>query len=172
MKKTLVLIASALFLALFVISCNDTQEKKSNEESQKKESKEVDESNDLDSNDNVSNDFNSPEDSSEEYSYVDPDEEGDPMPLTSGIWVNNELGSTTTYQFTDDGKCTIIRPDPFEGGIDTIVWKYTLDGETMKLEQKGKDFSMSKEMKVSIKGNKLTITEAGVPMEYKWQAAE
>jgi len=168
MKKTLVLIASALFLALFVISCNGTQEKKSNDEGQKKESKEVDESNDFESNDNGWDDVNYYNDTTE-YVYVDPDEEGDPMPLTSGIWVNDELGSTTTYQFTNDGKCTIIRPDVFEGGIDTIVWKYTLDGETMKLEQKGKNYSMSKEIEVSIKGKILTITETGVPMRYKWQ---
>ena len=91
--------------------------------------------------------------------------------LTDGMWINDDWGSKTTYQFSEDGICTVIRPD-FDGGTDTIKWNYTLDGETMKLEQKGDDFSMSKEMKVSIKGNTLTITEAGVPMDYKWQAAE
>ena len=106
-----------------------------------------------------------------EEAVVEEEPEGD-RALTEGIWVNDSWGSKTTYQFTEDGICTVIQPDVFDGGTDTIKWNYTLDGETMKLEQKGDDFSMSKEMKVSIKGNKLTITEAGVPMEYKWQAAE
>lgn len=106
-----------------------------------------------------------------EEAVVDEEPEGD-RALTEGIWVNDSWGSKTTYQFTEDGICTVIQPDVFDGGTDTIKWNYTLDGETMKLEQKGDNFSMSKEMKVSIKGNKLTITEAGVPMEYKWQAAE
>lgn len=106
-----------------------------------------------------------------EEAVVEEEPEGD-RALTEGIWVNDSWGSKTTYQFTEDGICTVIQPDVFDGGTDTIKWNYTLDGETMKLEQKGDNFSMSKEMKVSIKGNKLTITEAGVPMEYKWQAAE
>lgn len=106
-----------------------------------------------------------------EEAVVEEEPEGD-RALTEGIWVNDSWGSKTTYQFTEDGICTVIQPDVFDGGTDTINWNYTLDGETMKLEQKGDNFSMSKEMKVSIKGNKLTITEAGVPMEYKWQAAE
>lgn len=142
MKKTLVFFASALFVALFAASCNSKPAE-------------------------ISDDAI---DSLIEEAIEEDEPEGD-RALTEGIWVNDEWGSKTTYQFTEDGICTVIRPD-LEGGTDTIKWNYTLDGETMKLEQKGDDFSMSKEMKVSIKGNKLTITEAGFPMEYKWQAAE
>ena len=142
MKKTLVFLASALFVALFAASCNN-------------------------------NSTSSETDGIEELleDAVVEEEPAEDKALTEGVWVNDDWGSKTTYQFSEDGICTVIRPD-FDGGIDTIKWNYTLDGETMKLEQKGDDFSMSKEMKVSIKGNKLTITEAGVPMEYKWQAAE
>ena len=139
MKKTLVFLASALFVALFAASCNN-------------------------------NSTSSETDGIEELleDAVVEEEPAEDKALTEGVWVNDDWGSKTTYQFSEDGICTVIRPD-FDGGIDTIKWNYTLDGETMKLEQKGDDFSMSKEM---IKGNKLTITEAGVPMEYKWQAAE
>ncbi len=142
MKKTLVFLASALFVALFAASCNN-------------------------------NSTSSETDGIEELleDAVVEEEPAEDKALTDGVWVNDDWGSKTTYQFSEDGICTVIRPD-FDGGIDTIKWNYTLDGETMKLEQKGDDFSMSKEMKVSIKGNKLTITEAGVPMDYKWQAAE
>jgi hypothetical protein len=142
MKKTLVFLASALFVALFAASCNN-------------------------------NSTSSETDGIEELleDAVVEEEPAEDKTLTEGVWVNDDWGSKTTYQFSEDGICTVIRPD-FDGGIDTIKWNYTLDGETMKLEQKGDDFSMSKEMKVSIKGNKLTITEAGVPMDYKWQAAE
>ncbi len=142
MKKTLVFLASALFVALFAASCNN-------------------------------NSTSSETDGIEELleDAVVEEEPAEDKALTEGVWVNDDWGSKTTYQFSEDGICTVIRPD-FDGGIDTIKWNYTLDGETMKLEQKGDDFSMSKEMKVSIKGNKLTITEAGVPMDYKWQAAE
>ena len=142
MKKTLVFLASALFIALFAASCNN-------------------------------NSTSSETDGIEELleDAVVEEEPAEDKTLTEGVWVNDDWGSKTTYQFSEDGICTVIRPD-FDGGIDTIKWNYTLDGETMKLEQKGDDFSMSKEMKVSIKGNKLTITEAGVPMDYKWQAAE
>ncbi|MBQ3833888.1 MAG: hypothetical protein II815_12045 [Bacteroidales bacterium] len=142
MKKTLVFLASALFVALFAASCNN-------------------------------NSTSSETDGIEELleDAVVEEEPAEDKALTEGVWVNDDWGSKTTYQFSEDGICTVIRPD-FDGGIDTIKWNYTLDGETMKLEQQGDDFSMSKEMKVSIKGNKLTITEAGVPMEYKWQAAE
>ena len=134
--------ASALFVALFAASCNN-------------------------------NSTSSETDGIEELleDAVVEEEPAEDKTLTEGVWVNDDWGSKTTYQFSEDGICTVIRPD-FDGGIDTIKWNYTLDGETMKLEQKGDDFSMSKEMKVSIKGNKLTITEAGVPMDYKWQAAE
>ena len=142
MKKTLVFLASALFVALFAASCNNNST-----------SSETDVIDEL-----------------LEEAVVE-EEPAEDKALTEGVWVNDDWGSKTTYQFSEDGICTVIRPD-FDGGIDTIKWNYTLDGETMKLEQKGDDFSMSKEMKVSIKGNKLTITEAGVPMEYKWQAAE
>ena len=142
MKKTLVFLASALFVALFAASCNNNST-----------SSETDVIDEL-----------------LEEAVVE-EEPAEDKALTDGVWVNDDWGSKTTYQFSEDGICTVIRPD-FDGGIDTIKWNYTLDGETMKLEQKGDDFSMSKEMKVSIKGNKLTITEAGVPMEYKWQAAE
>ena len=142
MKKTLVFLASALFVALFAASCNN-------------------------------NSTSSETDGIEELleDAVVEEEPAEDKALTDGVWVNDDWGSKTTYQFSEDGICTVIRPD-FDGGIDTIKWNYTLDGETMKLEQKGDDFSMSKEMKVSIKGNTLTITEAGVPMDYKWQAAE
>ncbi len=142
MKKTLVFLASALFVALFAASCNN-------------------------------NSTSSETDGIEELleDAVVEEEPAEDKTLTEGVWVNDDWGSKTTYQFSEDGICTVIRPD-FDGGIDTIKWNYTLDGETMELEQKGDDFSMSKEMKVSIKGNKLTITEAGVPMDYKWQAAE
>ena len=142
MKKTLVFLASALFVALFAASCNN-------------------------------NSTSSETDGIEELleDAVVEEEPAEDKALTDGVWVNDDWGSKTTYQFSEDGICTVIRPD-FDGGIDTIKWNYTLDGETMKLEQKGDDFSMSKEMKVSINGNKLTITEAGVPMDYKWQAAE
>ena len=142
MKKTLVFLASALFVALFAASCNN-------------------------------NSTSSETDGIEELleDAVVEEEPAEDKALTEGVWVNDDWGSKTTYQFSEDGICTVIIPD-FDGGIDTIKWNYTLDGETMKLEQKGDDFSMSKEMKVSIKGNKLTITEAGVPMDYKWQAAE
>ncbi len=142
MKKTLVFLASALFVALFAASCNN-------------------------------NSTSSETDGIEELleDAVVEEEPTEDKALTVGVWVNDDWGSKTTYHFSEDGICTVIRPD-FDGGIDTIKWNYTLDGETMKLEQKGDDFSMSKEMKVSIKGNKLTITEAGVPMDYKWQAAE
>ena len=142
MKKTLVFLASALFIALFAASCNN-------------------------------NSTSSETDGIEELleDAVVEEEPAEDKALTEGVWVNDDWGSKTTYQFSEDGICTVIRPD-FDGGIDTIKWNYTLEGETMKLEQKGDDFSMSKEMKVSIKGNKLTITEAGVPMDYKWQAAE
>ena len=142
MKKTLVFLASALFVALFAASCNN-------------------------------NSTSSETDGIEELleDAVVEEEPAEDKALTEGVWVNDDWGSKTTYQFSEDGICTVIRPD-FDGGIDTIKWNYTLDGETMKLEQKGDDFSMSKEMKISIKGNKLTITEAGVPMDYKWQAAE
>ena len=144
MKKTLVFLASALFVALFAASCN-----------------------------NNSNSTSSETDGIEELleDAVVEEEPAEDKTLTEGVWVNDDWGSKTTYQFSEDGICTVIRPD-FDGGIDTIKWNYTLDGETMKLEQKGDNFSMSKEINVSIKGNKLTITEAGVPMEYKWQAAE
>ena len=142
MKKTLVFLASALFVALFAASCNNNST-----------SSETDVIDEL-----------------LEEAVVE-EEPAEDKALTDGVWVNDDWGSKTTYQFSEDGICTVIRPD-FDGGIDTIRWNYTLNGETMKLEQKGDDFSMSKEMKVSIKGNKLTITEAGVPMEYKWQAAE
>ena len=142
MKKTLVFLASALFVALFAASCNN-------------------------------NSTSSETDGIEELleDAVVEEEPAEDKALTDGVWVNDDWGSKTTYQFSEDGICTVIRPD-FDGGIDTIKWNYTLDGETMKLEQKGDNFSMSKEINVSIKGNKLTITEAGVPMEYKWQAAE
>ncbi|MBQ5457844.1 MAG: hypothetical protein IIT61_03885 [Bacteroidales bacterium] len=142
MKKTLVFLASALFVALFAASCNN-------------------------------NSTSSETDGIEELleDAVVEEEPAEDKTLTEGVWVNDDWGSKTTYQFSEDGICTVIRPD-FDGGIDTIKWNYTLDGETMKLEQKGDNFSMSKEINVSIKGNKLTITEAGVPMEYKWQAAE
>ena len=142
MKKTLVFLASALFVALFAASCNN-------------------------------NSTSSETDGIEELleDAVVEEEPAEDKALTEGVWVNDDWGSKTTYQFSEDGICTVIRPD-FDGGIDTIKWNYTLDGETMKLEQKGDNFSMSKEINVSIKGNKLTITEAGVPMEYKWQAAE
>ena len=142
MKKTLVFLASALFLALFAASCNN-------------------------------NSTSSETDGIEELleDAVVEEEPAEDKALTEGVWVNDDWGSKTTYQFSEDGICTVIRPD-FDGGIDTIRWNYTLNGETMKLEQKGDDFSMSKEINVTIKGNKLTITEAGVPMEYKWQAAE
>ena len=142
MKKTLVFLASALFVALFAASCNNNST-----------SSETDVIDEL-----------------LEEAVVE-EEPAEDKALTDGVWVNDDWGSKTTYQFSEDGICTVIRPD-FDGGIDTIRWNYTLNGETMKLEQKGDDFSMSKEMKVSIKGNKLTITEAGVPMDYKWQAAE
>ena len=142
MKKTLVFLASALFVALFAASCNNNST-----------SSETDVIDEL-----------------LEEAVVE-EEPAEDKALTDGVWVNDDWGSKTTYQFSEDGICTVIRPD-FDGGIDTIRWNYTLNGETMKLEQKGDDFSMSKEMKVSIKGNKLTITEAGVPMDYKWQATE
>ena len=142
MKKTLVFLASALFVALFAASCNNNST-----------SSETDVIDEL-----------------LEEAVVE-EEPAEDKALTDGIWVNDDWGSKTTYQFSEDGICTVIRPD-FDGGIDTIKWNYTLNGETMKLEQKGDDFSMSKEINVTIKGNKLTITEAGVPMEYKWQAAE
>ncbi len=142
MKKTLVFLASALFVALFAASCN---------------------------NNSTSSETDGIEELLEEA--VVEEEPAEDKALTDGVWVNDDWGSKTTYQFSEDGICTVIRPD-FDGGIDTIKWNYTLDGETMKLEQKGDNFSMSKEINVSIKGNKLTITEAGVPMEYKWQAAE
>ena len=142
MKKTLVFLASALFVALFAASCNNNST-----------SSETDVIDEL-----------------LEEAVVE-EEPAEDKALTEGVWVNDDWGSKTTYQFSEDGICTVIRPD-FDGGIDTIKWNYTLDGETMKLEQKGDNFSMSKEINVSIKGNKLTITEAGVPMEYKWQAAE
>ncbi|MBR6068952.1 MAG: hypothetical protein IKP45_14270 [Bacteroidales bacterium] len=143
MKKTLVFLASALFVALFAASCN-------NNNSTSSETDVIDEL--------------------LEEAVVE-EEPAEDKALTDGVWVNDDWGSKTTYQFSEDGICTVIRPD-FDGGIDTIRWNYTLNGETMKLEQKGDNFSMSKEINVSIKGNKLTITEAGVPMEYKWQAAE
>ncbi len=142
MKKTLVFLASALFVALFAASCNNNST-----------SSETDVIDEL-----------------LEEAVVE-EEPAEDKALTDGVWVNDDWGSKTTYQFSEDGICTVIRPD-FDGGIDTIRWNYTLNGETMKLEQKGDDFSMSKEINVTIKGNKLTITEAGVPMEYKWQAAE
>ena len=142
MKKTLVFLASALFVALFAASCNN-------------------------------NSTSSETDGIEELleDAVVEEEPAEDKALTEGVWVNDDWGSKTTYQFSEDGICTVIRPD-FDGGIDTIKWNYTIDGETMKLEQKGDDFSMSKEMGFKIKGNKLTITEAGIPMDYKWQAAE
>lgn len=143
MKKTLVFLASALFVALFAASCN-------NNNSTSSETDVIDEL--------------------LEEAVVE-EEPAEDKALTDGVWVNDDWGSKTTYQFSEDGICTVIRPD-FDGGIDTIKWNYTLDGETMKLEQKGDNFSMSKEINVSINGNKLTITEAGVPMDYKWQAAE
>ena len=143
MKKTLAFLASALFVALMAASCNSNPTETTD--------------------DGI--------DSLIEEAVVEEEPVGDKA-LTDGIWVNDDWGSKSSYQFTEDGICIDIRPDIFDGGTDTIKWNYTLDGETMKLEQKGDDFSMSKEIKVSIKGNTLTITEAGVPMDYKWQAAE
>ena len=140
MKKTLAFLASALFVALMVVSCNNTPAETTDDAI----------------------------DSLIEEAVVE-EEPAENKALTDGVWVNDDWGSKTTYQFSEDGICIVIRPD-FDGGTDTIKWNYTLDGETMKLEQKGDNFSMSKEINVSIKGNKLTITEAGVPMEYKWQA--
>ncbi len=142
MRKTLAFLASASFVALMAVSCNNTPAETTDDAI----------------------------DSLIEDAIVE-EEPAEDKALTEGMWVNDDWGSKTTYQFSEDGICTVIRPD-FDGGIDTIRWNYTLNGETMKLEQKGDDFSMSKEINVSIKGNKLTITEAGVPMEYKWQAAE
>ncbi|MBO7572799.1 MAG: hypothetical protein J6T48_11680 [Bacteroidales bacterium] len=141
MRKTLAFLASALFVALMAVSCNNTPTETTDDAI----------------------------DSLIEEAVVE-EESAEDKALTDGVWVNDDWGSKTTYQFSEDGICTVIRPDVFDGGTDTIKWNYTLDGETMKLEQKGDDFSMSKEINVSIKGNKLTITEAGVPMEYKWQA--
>lgn len=145
MKKTLVFLGIALFVALFAASCN--------------------------SNNSTSTEIDGIDELLEEAVVEEEEPEGD-RTLTEGIWVNDDWGSKTTYQFTEDGICTVISPDIFDGGTDTIKWNYTIDGETMKLEQKGDDFSMSKEMGFKIKGNKLTITEAGVPMDYKWQKAE
>lgn len=144
MKKTLVFFASALFVALMAVSCKDKPAETTDDAI----------------------------DSLIEEAITEEEEPAEDKALTDGIWVNDSWGSKTTYKFTEDGICTVIQPDVFDGGTDTIKWNYTLDGETMKLEQKGDDFSMSKEINVKIKGNKLTITETGVPMEYKWEAAE
>lgn len=143
MKKTLVFLASALFVALFAASCNN-------------------------------NSTPSETDGIDELIEEAVFEEGpvEDKALTDGMWVDNEIGSPYIYIFNEDGTCLHIRPNVIDDGIDTTKWNYTIDGETMKLEAKGEDFSMSKEVGFKINGNKLTITEAGFPSYYEWQEAK
>ncbi len=92
--------------------------------------------------------------------------------LTEGSWINDDWGSKTTYQFKEDGSFRHIRKgnDP---DFDTDeTGEYTIDGENMKLVVKGDSWTTTSNMTFKIKGNKLTLTEAGFPMEYKWQEAE
>ena len=142
MKKTLVFLASALFVALFAASCNNSS---------------------------TSENLDGIDELIEEAIVDEPIED---KALTDGMWVDNETGSPYIYQFNEDGTCIHIRPDVFDGGIDTTKWNYTIDGETIKFEAKGDDFSMSKEVGFKINGNKLTITEAGFPSYYEWQEAK
>ncbi|MBO4615106.1 MAG: hypothetical protein J5709_08320 [Bacteroidales bacterium] len=143
MKKTLVFLASALFVALFAASCNSKS---------------------------TSSETNGIDELIEDA--VVEEEPVEDKALTDGMWVNDDWGSKTTYQFKEDGSFRHIRKgnDP---DFDTDeTGEYTIDGENMKLVVKGDNWTTTSNMTFKIKGNTLTITEAGFPMEYKWQKAE
>ena len=143
MKKTLVLFASALFVALMAVSCKDKPAETTDDAI----------------------------DSLIEDAIVE-EEPAEDKALTDGIWINDDWGSKTTYQFNEDGSFRHVRKgnDPDFDTDETGV--YTIDGENIKLEVKGDNWTSTANMTFKIKGNKLTLTEAGFPMEYKWEAAE
>jgi len=145
MKKTLVFLGIALFVALFAISCNSTPSATTEE--------------------NLSDEAVVEEPAVEEEVVED-------KALTDGKWVNDEWGSVSSYQFNADGTCRHI----YEGSDSDFntdeTGTYTVDGENLKIEVKGDNFSVTTNMTFKIKGNTLTLTEAGVPMDYKWQTAE
>jgi len=81
MKKVLVFLASALFVALFAISCNSKPAETTEDAI----------------------------DSIIEEAVAEEEPVADKA-LTEGKWVNNEF-NTTTYQFNEDGTCRHIRVD-------------------------------------------------------------
>ncbi len=89
--------------------------------------------------------------------------------LTEGMWVNKDI-NTTSYTFKEDGTCVYFSDSETFGG--TTEWNYAIDGDKLTLSIENDGMSMSKEMTFSIKGQTLTITEAGFPMEYQWAEAE
>lgn len=140
MKKVLVLLASAAFVALMAISCGGKATEMTPEE--------------------------------EEALIASMEEAMAPVEekaLTEGKWVNNDI-TTTSYTFKEDGTCIHFSDSETFGG--TTEWNYTIDGDKITLSYEKDGMSMSKEMTYAIKGQTLTITEAGFPMDYKWAEAE